>query len=382
MTIVDAALEVLEKIIDNGYEAYFVGGFVRDYLLKEEPHDIDITTSALPNEIANIFPVINTGIKYNSVTVNHQGYKFEVTTYRVDLTYDDFRHPTYEVAKSLQEDLCRRDFTINAMAMNKDFVVIDLFGGLEDLKNRVLRTVYEANKRFTEDPLRILRAVYFASKLDFVIEDKTLLAMRKCGHLIQHLSLDRITWELEKIFSSKNMLRGINYLVSTNLVPYLRCYSLGIYLIDKADINLNSLETLALCFYDENKSLNDIHFKTLKQKNINDIIILAKKNANNEYNAIDLYENGLDNVLMANNVNVIHHKAKDKKDHLKKAYEKLPIYSQTDIKITASDLLNEFPNLDAKKISLIMNEVKTQILNKKLENEHFKIINFILKCKF
>ena len=202
MSYLEVGLEVVSLIENSGYEAFFVGGFVRDYLLGKDANDIDIATNALPHQISTIFEVVNTGIKFNSVTIVYKGYYFETTTYRVDLDYNDNRHPTYKVADSLVEDLKRRDFTINAMAMNKDFKVVDIFDGQKDLENKIIRTVFDPMKRFTEDALRMLRAAYFAAKLDFVIEDETLLAMKKCSHLVQCLSNDRIMWELEKIINS------------------------------------------------------------------------------------------------------------------------------------------------------------------------------------
>ena len=158
MTYLEAGIEVIKLIELNGYEAYFVGGFVRDYLLGIDSNDIDIATNALPNQIANIFQVVNSGIKYNCVTVIYEGYSFETTTYRLETAYKDYRHPTYEVGKVLTDDLRRRDFTINAMAMNKNLEVIDIFGGLNDLKEGVIKTVNDPQKRFTEDALRMLRA--------------------------------------------------------------------------------------------------------------------------------------------------------------------------------------------------------------------------------
>ena len=187
MNYLETGIEVLKMIEMNGYEAYFVGGFVRDRLLGIDSNDIDIATSALPNQISNIFKVVNTGLKYNCVTIEYNGYLFETTTYRLEGNYVDYRHPTYEVGKVLTDDLRRRDFTINAMAMNKNMEIIDIFGGLQDLDNKVIKTVNEPQKRFTEDALRMLRAAYFAAKLGFSIEPETLFAMKKCSHMVQNL---------------------------------------------------------------------------------------------------------------------------------------------------------------------------------------------------
>ena len=151
MTYLEAGIEVIKLLETNGFEAYFVGGFVRDYLLGNECNDIDIATNALPQDIITMFDVIKTGIMYNCVTIVYDGYKFETTTYRKEISYQDNRHPVYEIANTLLDDLKRRDFTVNAMAMDKDLNVIDLFGGKADLENKILKTVHEPNRRFTED---------------------------------------------------------------------------------------------------------------------------------------------------------------------------------------------------------------------------------------
>ena len=139
MTYLDTAIEIIKKIESEGYEAYIVGGFVRDYILNIPSNDIDITTSALPDQLKNIFKkVVPTGIKFEGVTIIENGYTFEVTTFRKDISYYDHRHPNIAYASTLAEDLSRRDFTINAMAIDKDFNIIDMYNGKRDLENKVL----------------------------------------------------------------------------------------------------------------------------------------------------------------------------------------------------------------------------------------------------
>ena len=178
--------EKAEKIIDalqeHGYDAYVVGGCVRDSLLHRSPADWDITTSATPEEVKKIFPrTVDTGIQHGTVTVLMDKEGFEVTTYRIDGEYEDGRHPKEVIfTPSLKEDLRRRDFTINAMAYNHRTGLVDIFGGVEDLKNKVVRCVGEPQERFTEDALRILRAVRFSAQLGFDIDERTQEA-DQCG---------------------------------------------------------------------------------------------------------------------------------------------------------------------------------------------------------
>ena len=203
MTYLEAGIKVLEQIIDSGFEAFFVGGFVRDYILGVDSNDIDIATNALPNQIANIFKVVNTGIKYNCVTINYEGYTFETTTYRIEGAYTNNRHPSYIVGESLSDDLKRRDFTINAMAYNPlTDELIDDFNGHLDLQNGIIRAVGNASERFDEDSLRILRALRFAIKYQFDIDEYTSLSMHRQRGLLVNISKERITDEVRKMLTS------------------------------------------------------------------------------------------------------------------------------------------------------------------------------------
>ncbi len=198
---------ILKTLIFNGYEAYIVGGCVRDSLLGKTPEDYDITTSATPDEIISIFEkTVPTGIKHGTVTVIINDASIEVTTFRCDGEYKDSRHPEkIEFVKNLKTDLSRRDFTINAMAYNASTGLIDCFGGLEDLKNGILRTVGNPEKRFGEDALRILRLFRFASTLNFKIEQTTLNAALTLSHCLENISAERIATELQKAIKGEQI---------------------------------------------------------------------------------------------------------------------------------------------------------------------------------
>lgn len=196
--------EIIRKLQDAGYEAYAVGGCVRDSLLSRKPGDWDITTSANPYEVKAIFArTVDTGIQHGTVTVMFGKEGFEVTTYRVDGEYEDSRHPKkVEFTTQLKEDLRRRDFTINAMAYNDTDGLVDEFEGLLDLKERKVRCVGSAIERFEEDALRILRAVRFSAQLDFTIEEDTLLAICEKAPNLKNISAERIRVELNKLLLS------------------------------------------------------------------------------------------------------------------------------------------------------------------------------------
>lgn len=207
--------EDVKKIIDtlnqHGYEAYAVGGCVRDSVLGRVPQDWDITTSAMPQETKDLFDkTFDTGIEHGTITVllNHEGY--EVTTYRIDGKYEDSRHPKeVTFTRSLKEDLLRRDFTINAMAYNDTEGLVDIFGGMKDLKQGIIRCVGNARARFSEDALRILRGIRFAAQLGFEIDREARDAMQELAPTLQKISAERIQVELVKILVSDrpDMLR-------------------------------------------------------------------------------------------------------------------------------------------------------------------------------
>lgn len=196
--------KIIHTLQEHGYEAYAVGGCVRDSFLGREPMDWDITTSAMPEETKALFPhTFDTGIEHGTITVllDHEG--FEVTTYRVDGKYEDSRHPKEVIfVRNLKEDLLRRDFTINAMAYNEKDGLVDIFGGMDDLKAGIIRCVGNAQARFSEDALRILRGIRFAAQLGFELEDDTREGMRLLAPTLKKISAERIQVELVKTLVS------------------------------------------------------------------------------------------------------------------------------------------------------------------------------------
>ena len=196
--------EIIKTLERAGFEARYVGGCVRDTLLNRPIHDWDIATQALPEDVMRLFDhCVPTGIRHGTVTVLLDGVSAEVTTYRLDGAYHDGRHPDgVRFVRSLADDLARRDFTINAMAMDESGAVTDLFGGREDLSRRVIRCVGEPETRFREDALRMLRAYRFAAQLGFSLDAQTQAAIRRCAPLCASLSRERVREEAEKTLLS------------------------------------------------------------------------------------------------------------------------------------------------------------------------------------
>lgn len=212
---------IVDTLISNGYEAYAVGGCIRDSILNKEPKDWDITTQAKPEEVIKLFDkVILTGIKHGTVTVvvNREGY--EVTTYRTDGEYEDNRHPKeVKFVSCLKDDLARRDFTINAMAYNEKDGLIDYFNGIKDLNNKVINTVGDPKKRFSEDALRMLRAIRFSAQLNFSISSNVLIAIKEFSSNLRNISKERIREEFNKTLISNP--RNIQLLKETETLEYI-----------------------------------------------------------------------------------------------------------------------------------------------------------------
>lgn len=260
--------QIIEQLNKSGFEAYAVGGCIRDSILGRIPNDWDITTSAKPEQVKSIFRrTVDTGIKHGTVTVLIGKEGYEVTTYRVDGEYEDGRHPkSVEFTSSLKEDLLRRDFTINAMAYNDTDGLVDIFGGLEDIEQHTIRCVGNPTERFTEDALRLLRAIRFAAQLGYSIEPKTYEAIGKLAPTLEKISAERIQTELVKTIVSDHpeMIKTAYELGLTKVfLPELdvcfetkqnnphHCYSVGDHIVKTLTESKNDrIVRLTMLFHD------------------------------------------------------------------------------------------------------------------------------------
>ncbi|GDZ83766.1 CCA-adding enzyme [Leuconostoc citreum] len=217
------AQPILEHIESAGFEAYFVGGAVRDMLLNKPIHDVDIATSAFPEEIKALFTkTVDTGIQHGTVMVLDHGDGYEITTFRTESTYTDFRRPDkVTFVRSLAEDLKRRDFTINAIAMTKDGDIIDLFDGLTDMAQKCIRAVGDAEVRFNEDALRIMRALRFSAQLGFDIAPHTKAALKQIGPNLEKIAVERIRVEFEKLLMGQCASNSLSVAIEADLIRYL-----------------------------------------------------------------------------------------------------------------------------------------------------------------
>ena len=267
----DKVNKIIEILTAAGYEAYAVGGCVRDSILGKEPNDWDITTSATPEETKGLFDrTIDTGIKHGTVTVMLDREGFEVTTYRIDGDYEDGRHPKeVTFTASLEEDLKRRDFTINAMAYNEQYGLVDIFGGVRDIEQGIIRCVGNAEERFTEDALRMMRAVRFSAQLGYQIEEGTKSAIRKLAPNLKLISAERIQTELVKLVTSphpdylriayetgitEQILPEFDVCMETAQNNPHHCYSVGEHILHAMlEIRADKVLRLSVLFHDIGK---------------------------------------------------------------------------------------------------------------------------------
>ncbi|MCT4488263.1 CCA tRNA nucleotidyltransferase [Levilactobacillus parabrevis] len=346
------ARPVLQTIEQAGYEAYFVGGSVRDTILGKAIHDVDIATSAYPDEIKHLFKrTVDTGIEHGTVMILDHGTGYETTTFRSESTYTDFRRPDQVTfVRSLAEDLKRRDFTINALAMRENGEVIDLFDGLTDLQNKQIRAVGDAQERFHEDALRMMRAVRFASQLDFTIVPDTLDAITAHAQLLTKIAVERTQVELLKLLQGKTPQRGLTDLMATGLWQYCPDFAphevalkeLTTQLVHGASSETTAWTLLVTKFGLETAAITPFmkHWKTANQT-INAVQTTSKTATlllQGGLNAWQLYQCGADLMPIANEVAVILG-APDRLASLTTQLAALPIQHKKELAVTGKDLM-------------------------------------------
>ena len=360
--MLETALKLLKKIEDNGYEAYIVGGFVRDYILGRDSLDVDINTNARPMDIKQIFnDIFIPKVEYGSVTVFYHNIRFEITTYRKELAYINNRKPIeFKYIDDLLEDLNRRDFTINTICMNSKGEIIDLLNGKNDLENKEINTVGSSYEKFNQDSLRILRAIRFATILNFKLSDEVKDAIKKTKHNLVTLSYQRKKEELDKIFSSSNAKYGVELLKELELDKELEIYNL-----DDIKLNVDIIGIWA--------SL-DISSKYLFSKHEMELIkkireAIIENNLSNEV----LYKYGLYVNIIAGSIKGL------KKKEIVNKYEQLPITRKEDIDITSVEIMELLNKKGGSYLKSIYNELTTKILKDELRNEKQELKEYILQ---
>ena len=353
----EIALNILKKLEKNGYQAYIVGGFIRDYILGINNIDVDIITNATPKEIKQIFKdIILPREDYGALVLYIQDNKFEIMTFRKDIKYESNRKPLkIEYISSLLEDLKRRDFTMNTLCMNSSGEIIDLLEGKKDIEKRVIKAVFkDIDKELTEDPLRILRAIRFATVLNFDIDKELEKSIVKNKSYLKNISYDRKRKELDLIFLSENVKRGIDLLTYLGIDIELEIYNLKDIKVSK-----DLLFTWALLDKSENYRFSKIEEQFIAKVN---------KYINKDiFDKRTIYEMGLYlTTLMAEYKGI-------KKEEVFKIHSKLKIRSRKDI-----DYNFEKINYLKEKVKFIIEEVENLIINDEIENDYQKINEYII----
>ncbi|WP_042350139.1 CCA tRNA nucleotidyltransferase [Bacillus massiliigorillae] len=387
------ALPILKKIEDNGFEAVFVGGSVRDALLNRTIHDVDIATSATPDEVKSIFSkTVDVGIQHGTVLVIENGESYEITTYRVESEYVDYRKPKeVKFIRSLQDDLQRRDFTMNAIAMNMNGDMIDPFGGQQAIQRAMIETVGNANDRFSEDALRMMRALRFVSQLSFTCSDETLQALKDNQDLLKNISIERITAEFEKLLCGVNVQEALQLLIDTNLFTYLPGFS------DKKNelIQVAQYDLHKVCNVDEKwavllyyvVNLNEVESFLrawrLPVKRIRHIRAILQAVYHENYDdKMTLFTNGIDCSLSAIRVSYFlkHQDSKQAEEQAIEIWNSLPIHDSSQVNVNGT-LLTEWSNREKGPwIRETLHIITTKIINEELPNNTEAIYKEVHRC--
>lgn len=354
--VIKKVLNIIEK---NGFEAYLVGGYVRDIILKKETYDIDICTNALPKNIKNIFKCGEV-TKYGNFFMKIKKYDFEITTYRKEYNYVNRKPRKVIYINNLIEDIQRRDFTINAICMTSKGNIIDLLNGREDIKNKTIKTIGSASIKLEEDPLRILRAIRFAATLNFDVDMDLSNAIIQKKLKVKTLSCYRIKEELDKILICDNAVLGINLLRKYGILDIL---GIKVKEIKKVNDLIGMYAQMdigiELPFTKEDRN-NIIKLKEIIAGKIIDEFVLYK---------YGLYLSGIAGEILGVN-----------KIKINKMYKALPIYSSKDIKMKANEIVN-ITNLNGEELGKQIEELVYNILTKKVKNTNRSIYSYLKGLK-
>ncbi len=344
--------KILNTLEQNGFEAYLVGGFVRDTLLNRKTNDFDIATNAKPKDLLKIFSVFKENIEYGSFHLKVENYTVDITTYRKELKYENNHLTEIEYTSNLLEDISRRDFTINAMYMNKKGILVDPYHYKEDIENKIIRTIGNARVRFQEDPIRILRAIRFAAMFHFKLDKKLIYAMKKEKKRLLNIPVEPIQKELDRILLSN----GFPILKKLHLLTVLGITS-------KKIVYVNDLVGL----WAQISSTKDYHKEKNFQKRKKNIVNLLKCGT---IKLFDLYEYGYyDCKVVATILNF-------PMPELEKMNASLPMHSRKKMAMNGKEI-EEYSLVHKEELGLLIRKIEEQILSGKLKNEKESIQQFL-----
>lgn len=347
---------ILTKIENNGYEAYLIGGYVRDLLVGKKSYDIDITTNATPKELLSIFPNANTK-NLGGIDFKIKEYHFEITTYREEIKYKNRKPIEYNYVDNLITDLNRRDFTINAICMNKKGEIIDLINGTQDLRMSKVKMIGDIETKIKEDPFRILRGIRIATNLNFALESSLYKSFKEKNKEIINLSTTRIKEEIDKILLSNHVRKGFKLLEELGIIKIL-----GISNYENI-VPVKNLEGM----YAQIKINYSLPFTKVEKNNIEKLQKILKEK---EITKKTIYEYGLYLSLIAADIKNINPKV------INKMYKELSIHDKSDINIKVEELKQEF-KISGKMISTTIEEIEDALINNKIKNKKSEIIKYL-----
>lgn len=384
------ALPILTKIKEAGYEAYFVGGSVRDVLLERPIHDVDIATSSYPEETKAIFNrTVDVGIEHGTVLVLENGGEYEITTFRTEDVYVDYRRPSQvSFVRSLEEDLKRRDFTVNALALDENGQVIDKFRGLIDLEQKRLRAVGKAEERFEEDALRIMRGFRFAASLDFDIEAATFEAMSSHSPLLEKISVERSFTEFDKLLMAPHWRKGISAMIACqayDYLPGLKQQEAGLnHLIVSLKDNFTFSDhhqawayvMISLAIEDHKSFLKAWKTSNDFQRYVTKLIALYRIRQERSFEKLDIYQYGKEMASLVEGLRKAQSLSVDM-DHIEALDQALAIHNKYDIVLNGSHLIKDFGMKPGPQLGLMLEKVELAIVEGRLDNDFTTIEAFV-----
>lgn len=380
---------IIDKINSAGYDAFFVGGCVRDLILNLPSNDIDIATNAFPEEVKMIFHrTIDVGIEHGTVAVIENGEQYEITTFRTESTYTDFRRPdNVNFVRSLEEDLKRRDFTMNALAISKNGKLIDYYNGLNDLKKKIIKAVGDPSERFQEDALRMMRAFRFSAQLNFNIETQTFNSIKEHISLLEKIAVERIRVEWIKMLLSKNRNSGLKFFLESRafcFCPRMTNFETVIQqllLIDSKQFSSESIAWIILfkiANYSNSETSDFLSTwkcsnKMIKQ--ICDCVTALHKVLQNNFSAELVYSLGKSNSYIVSEA-CYYFDGINRDNQVEKALKELPISSKKDIDISGDEIVILSNRRPGPWVGELLTLIEINILNSTLNNQKSELKKF------
>ena len=373
-------LELISALKSKMYEAYIVGGAVRDYLLNIDFKDIDIATNATPEEVLDIFKDLDIDDRYaslGSVVIRENGFYYEITTFRNE-EYVKYKIKDVHYSKKLVEDIIRRDYTINALALTPNLTIIDLVEGQKDLEKGIVRVIGSGKRRFQDDPSRILRGLRLVSKYNFSVETNTEKAMRKCRNYLKEISETKLTSELENIINEKYGLKALKIIDDNNLFRSMPKYAYWISLIIKYYKKLSFIERYTLLYLITGELPKNIEANRANAQEVRKLYDVAQNLFVNKVDSMMIFNEGQDMLLAADRVckayNSRYHRQKGR---IKKLNRKMKIRSISDLKFTARELTLMMREDQLPMTNQIMNELIYNVVEGKLVNRNDVLVETV-----